>query len=408
MKRIGIIGCGWIFQSEHVLGYLATTNGYIHGFCDLNKELAEKAMLIYRNGMQQRLSKATTPIEKDLCSKALECKTYTQAEEMLPNVDGVDICTPPQFHIKFAKMAADAGKAVLCEKPLARTYLDAVDAFESLKKVPFYIFTQVIYNPIFKKGKEIIDSGKLGEITRIKNCHATLDLDHTISKENFWNPQVSGGGALKDIGPHAYSVMRYWLGKNYHLKSVKDNGIATRISERTIENKPNYKIQVDDVAKLQIEWENDQGKIIPAELEAFWGGQPKYCKFGLYHEIEGTKGTMIFPNGTLGLLLGKKPIFGIHVFFKIIYKDGRIEKISMPQPPAHSESLVAIDEFCAGIESRSPAWYGEDMMVILDSGYLSKKRNGEKITPMEFKKYCQQVGGSDKNAPVKLITDLFG
>jgi len=407
MKRIGIIGCGWIFQSEHVLGYLATNNGYIHGFCDLNTELAEKAKKIYVDGIQQRLAKATTSSEKELCTKALECKTYTKAEEMIPNVDGVDICTPPQFHMKFAKMAADAGKAVLCEKPLARTYLDAEFALDSLKKVPFYIFTQVIYNPIFKKGKEIIESGKIGEIVRIKDCHATLDLDHTVSKENFWLPLVSGGGALKDIGPHAYSVMRYWLGKNYRLKTVKDNGIATRVAERTIENKPNYKVRVEDVAKLQIEWENDQGKIIPAELEAYWGGQPDYCKYGLYHEIEGTKGTMIFPNGTLGLLLGKKPFFGIHVFFKIIYKDGRVEKISMPQPAPHTESKVAIDEFCAGIDSRSPAWYGEDMMLILDGGYLSKKRGGQKITPADFKAYCKQIGGTDKEAPVKVINDLF-
>ena len=412
LKSVAIIGTGFIFQEEHVLGYLATTNGYIKGFHDVSEEFAQTAINLYKSGMQDRLAKATTKEEKVLCKLGLECKFYEDCDALIKEVDAVDICTPSQFHMLYAKKAADQGKAVLCEKPLARSYLDAKDTLQALNNVPFYIFTQVIYNPIFKMGKEIIDSGKLGDIVSMRCCHATMDLSHTVEKTSFWDPIVSGGGALKDIGPHAYSVMRYWLGKNYKLKSVKDAGIKTVVSERTIAGQPGYKVIVDDLAKVDIEWESETGKIIPAALEAYWVDKktlPKDLKFGLYHEVIGTKATMTFPNGTLGLLLKKKPYFGIHVFFKITHKDGKVEKVSMPNPKAHTEALIAIDEFLSGVESRSPAWYGEDMMLILDGAYLSKKQGGEKITPDDFKKYCNKVApdGTESERGEKLIKDLF-
>ena len=185
LKKIGVIGTGWIFQNEHVLGYLETDSGYIACFHDVSEEAIKDAMNLYISGMKKRLKKAKTPEEKLLCQKALECKYYNDVNELLDVVDGVDICTPPQYHTYYAKMAADKDKAVLCEKPLARTYPDAEEALKSLKDVPFYIFTQVIYNPIFKKGKELIDTGVIGEIKKMRCCHATLDLSHTWKKKRF-------------------------------------------------------------------------------------------------------------------------------------------------------------------------------------------------------------------------------
>jgi predicted dehydrogenase len=412
MKSVGIIGTGWIFKNEHVLGYLATNNGFIKGFFDISEEIAKPAMELYRKGIMKRQAKASTQDEKELCQKALEFKFYSDVDEMLKVVDAVDICTPPKYHTLYAKMAADQGKTVLCEKPLARSYLDAKDALESLKKVPFYIFTQVIYNPIFKYGKEIIDSGKIGEIVKMRCCHATLDLNHTIEKKAFWDPIKSGGGALKDIGPHAYSVMRYWLGKQYSLSSIQDNGIKTVMQERTIAGESNQKVIVEDLAKVKVNWDGPNGKTIETDLEAYWIDKkslPKELGFGLYHEVVGTKGTMTFPNGTIGLLLKKKPYFGIHIFFKITYKDGTVEKLSMPNPKAHTETLIAIDEFLSGVESRSPAWYGEDMMLILDGAYISKKQGGKKLTVDEIQKYCDKFTKLD-SADAKgeaLVKDLF-
>jgi predicted dehydrogenase len=268
------------------------------------------------------------------------------------------------------------------------------------------MFTQVIYNEIFKYGKKFIDDGLIGDILRIKNCHATKDLDHTVANKNFWNPMVSGGGALADIGPHAYSVQKYWIGEKYRLKSVKDNGITTRVTKREIQGEMSN-VKVEDIALVELEWESN-GKVIKGEIEAYWGENP--YKFGLYHEIEGTKGIMKFPNGTLGLLLGKKPYFGIHVFFTVQSKEtGKITKYSMVQPANHSESLIAIDEFCSGIPSRNPIEFAEDMMLMIDGGYISKNQGGKIVTVKDIIKYCEEnaKGNSIKEQADAIIQTLF-
>ena len=287
MKSVGIIGCGWIFQSEHLLGYLATKNGYIKGFFDVDTALAEKAKAAYLDGLEK--SNNGTAI---LTIVKKETKVYKDYNELIKDVELIDICTPPVYHTFYAKLAAEAKKGILCEKPFARSYWDAKETIDSIKKSrsSFYMFTQVIYNDIFKYGKKLIDDGVIGDIIRVKNAHATKDLDHTVSNKNFWNPMVSGGGALADIGPHAYSVQKYWIGEKYRLKSVKDNGIETRITRRDIQGEDSD-VKVEDIARIELEWES-QGKTIKGEIEAYWGDNP--YKFGLYHEIEGTKGIMKF------------------------------------------------------------------------------------------------------------------
>ncbi len=391
MKSVGIIGCGWIFTQEHILGYLNTTNGYIKGFCDVNQQLAESAKNKYVEGLTNKYQKKADPTLAQIIEKVkAETKIYSDYKELIRDVDLIDICTPPVYHTFYTKLGAEAKKGVLCEKPFARSYWDAKDTIAAVKQanIPFFMFTQVIYNEIFKLGKKLIDDGVLGEILRVKNCHATKDLDHTVSNKNFWDPLISGGGALSDIGPHAFSVQKYWLGESFRLKSVKDNGIDTRVKQRVIQGE-NRDIIVEDIALLELEWQDNTGKTIKGEIEAYWGDTP--YKFGLYHEIEGTKGIMKFPNGTLGLLLGKTPLFGIHVFFTVQSKEtGKITKYSMVQPKAHSEALILIDEFCAGAKSRNPIEFAEDMMLMIQGGYISKKLGKSRVSVEEIQKYCEE------------------
>ncbi len=289
--------------------------------------------------------------------------------------------------------------------------MDAKDLLDSLKSVPFYIFTQGAYHPFMKLGKEIIDSGKLGKIISTRNCATGMDMDHVAERPTFWDPLVSGGGCLFDIGHHVFAVMRYWLGPKFHLKSVKDNGIARTMPTRTIAGKPNTPIVVEDIGKVEVEWEDDDGHIVKSELESYWGHKIPGASFfgnifGLYHEVEGTKATLIFPTGTIGLLAGKKPLFGLFGGFIIKYKDGRVENQRVINPPNFTEIKILIDEFLAGAESRTPEWFGEDMIVLLNSAYLSKKRDHTVITPEEFKEYADQFGSGAEGAEL-MIEDLF-
>lgn len=396
-------------MEEHILGYIDTINGFIKGFYDVDQKLAESAKNKYLEGLIARQRKIPSEKLNQIIERVKsETLIYSDYKALIDNVDLIDVCTPPLYHTYYTKLAAEKGKGVLCEKPFARSYWDAKDSIAGVKsaKIPFYMFTQVIYNDIFKFGKKLIDEGLIGDIIRIKNCHATKDLDHTVSNKNFWDPLVSGGGALSDIGPHAYSVQKYWLGENYRLKSVQDKGIDTRVKNRKIQGKQRDVI-VDDIALLELEWDNN-GKVVKGEIEAYWGAAP--YKFGLYHEIEGTKGIMKFPNGTLGLLLGKSPLFGIHVFFTVESKEtGKITKYSMVQPKVHSESIILIDEFCGGKPSRNPIEFAEDMTLMIQGGYISKNLNRKRVSVNEIKEFCQAnaKGANVKEQADSIIKKLF-
>ncbi|MCP4760548.1 MAG: Gfo/Idh/MocA family oxidoreductase [archaeon] len=415
MKKVGIIGCGKIVRLNHIKGYIATDYGYITGFFDISSELAEKVQQIYIKNMKKRLHKAETKEEIQLCNEALKCKVCKTIEELLDAVDSVDICTPPQFHMHYAKMAADLGKSIMCEKPSSRIYPEVENAFDSIKKVPFYMMTQTIYSPMYQLGKEIIDSNKLGEIQQIQcgRAHGKVGLGgYTALNKNFWDPYVSGGGALIDLGPHAYSVMRYWLGPDYKLKTVSDAGIDTLVKTRKIAGEKNFQVKVDDVGKIDGIYIRDDGHTVKTRVEAYWGkGKhlPKGFVIGYYNEVKGSKGTMTFPHYSLGLLLGKTPYFRIHAYYKISYTDGTREKITIPLPNMNIKTNTAINEFLSEVKSRNPAWFAEDMMLLFDGAFLSKKRNGKDVTPDELRKYCSKFVDDTniEKGNEALIRDLF-
>ena len=130
-----------------------------------------------------------------------EAKAYAKAEELIAdaNVELVVVATYNYSHAKYAIMALDAGKHVLCEKPFGYT-TDDVDAMIAASKRNNRIlqpFQQRRYEEDFQKVREICQSGVLGEIKYIR-----------ISWSNFcrrWDWQTSrefGGGQLYNNGPH--------------------------------------------------------------------------------------------------------------------------------------------------------------------------------------------------------------
>ena len=117
--KIGIIGCGTIANNAHIPAYLNNPDVEIKYFCDIIPERADAA------------------VEKYKCGKA--CVDYHDVIND-PEVEAVSVCTPNRMHMTISCDALAAGKNVLCEKPAARTYADAlktlrvcIDANESIK-----------------------------------------------------------------------------------------------------------------------------------------------------------------------------------------------------------------------------------------------------------------------------------
>ena len=104
--KVAVIGCGTIANSAHIPAYMANEQAEIKYFCDIIPERAAAA------------------VEKYGCGTAIE--DYHQALND-PEIEAVSVCTPNNVHAQIAMDALRAGKNVLCEKPAARTYAEALE-----------------------------------------------------------------------------------------------------------------------------------------------------------------------------------------------------------------------------------------------------------------------------------------
>jgi len=140
-------------------------------------------------------------------------KAYGSYEEVLsdPAVEAVYIPLPNHLHAEWIRKCADAGKAVLCEKPVALNAADAAEAFayaESKGVLAMEAF-MYRYHPQWIRAKQLVDIGEIGEILSIHTIFSYFNNDPS----NIRNQQAIGGGAMYDIGCYAISSARFLFGR---------------------------------------------------------------------------------------------------------------------------------------------------------------------------------------------------
>ncbi len=154
-----------------------------------------------------------------------------------PSSDVVVIGLPNHLHEKAIRLCAEANKAVLCTKPLARTAAEAkriLDIVESSGIFAGYL-EDLVYTPKTLKALASVRSGALGEIlwTRSRETHSGPHSSW------FWDVEQAGGGAIIDLGCHCIEIIRSFIGKDIrpvevscwadtlvHPIKAEDNGIA--------------------------------------------------------------------------------------------------------------------------------------------------------------------------------------
>ncbi len=128
-----------------------------------------------------------------------------------PKIDIVVIGLPNDQHARAARLAAEAGKAVLCTKPLARTGREAKEMLEHVEKAGVFhgYLEDLVYTPKTLKALESVRKGALGKVlwTRSRETHPGPHSDW------FWTPEISGGGAIIDMGCHCIEIGRNFIGK---------------------------------------------------------------------------------------------------------------------------------------------------------------------------------------------------
>ena len=154
-----------------------------------------------------------------------------------PETDVVVIGLPNNLHLKAVELAAAAGKAILCTKPLGRTAEEAkvmLDLVENAGVFGGYL-EDLVYPPKTLKALESVQKGALGKIlwVRSRETHPGPHSDW------FWDLEQAGGGAIVDMGCHCIEIIRNFVGKNnkplevmcwadtlVHPIDAEDHGIA--------------------------------------------------------------------------------------------------------------------------------------------------------------------------------------
>ena len=128
-----------------------------------------------------------------------------------PEVDTVIIGLPNYLHKKAVLLAAEAGKAVLCTKPLATSGPEALEMLEAVEKAGVFhgYLEDLVYTPKTLKALEATQKGALGKVlwARSRETHGGPHSDW------FWTKELSGGGAIVDMGCHCIEIARNFIGK---------------------------------------------------------------------------------------------------------------------------------------------------------------------------------------------------
>lgn len=206
---IGIIGAGMIAE-KHIVSFLQTKRAKISWVADIKEDTLLKVKEKY-------------PIEN----------TTADYMQILTDstVDAVIICTPPPVHKKVFIDVVSAGKNILVEKPLAMNLSDIDEMIAAEKANPDLIISDCSarhsrLQPKYRKVKEIIDSGVLGEIYFVHhNCiwrQSRAGIEYHPTAKWFLNKAISGGGPLFDWGVYDLSFHLGILGDKPELAKVKN------------------------------------------------------------------------------------------------------------------------------------------------------------------------------------------
>jgi xylose dehydrogenase (NAD/NADP) len=148
-------------------------------------------------------------------------KAYGSYEALLADeeIEAVYIPLPNHLHMEWTIKAAEAGKHVLCEKPIALTAEEAEKMAEACEKAGVQLAEAFMYryNPRFERIQEIIRSGEIGAI---RGIHGTFTFNNAGDTNNVRYKQYMGGGSIYDIGCYPISAARMILGQEPEAATV--------------------------------------------------------------------------------------------------------------------------------------------------------------------------------------------
>lgn len=277
--KAGIIGVGGIAQEAHIPSYQKVEGVEIVAIADINE------------------IKMKTAAEKFGIKK-----TFNKWEDMLKeDIDIVSICSPNAFHAQQSIKTMEAGKHVLCEKPLCLSEKEVEEVFDTAKTTGMKFMGAMPrrFSGEARILKPLIGNGDFGEVYYMK---ASYLRRRGIPGLGTWftNKKLAGGGPMMDVGVHVIDLLIYLtgivnpemvIGSTYSKFTDKatDSGwppINTRKGNEFI-----GKMDVEDIACGFVKFKDGTSLFI----EASWAGN---CQPGLSVSLMGTKAGFQMPDSS--------------------------------------------------------------------------------------------------------------
>ena len=196
----GLVGCGWVASDYVAPALKAARNGALLGVFDPDHQAMRRLADAVGEG-------GTAP------------RCHASLDSLLgdPAIRAIYIATPNHLHRPIAVAAARAGKAVLCEKPMATTFDDAeaMVVAAAAAGVPFGTAYDQRFHPAHRALRAAVADGMLGVVTQAR-IHYACWLPGDWSGDNWRvDPARAGGGALIDLAPHGIDLLEVLLGDEW-------------------------------------------------------------------------------------------------------------------------------------------------------------------------------------------------
>ena len=351
--KIALVGCGSI-GGTHLLAYSKNPKVEIYALCDINEERLNAKADLYNVPQERR---------------------FTKLEDMvaLPEIDTVSVCTWNNQHAPCTITALNAGKHVLCEKPMAMSAEEAETMKAAAEKNGKLLMIGFVrrYGNDCEITKEFVDNGFFGELYYAK---ATYLRRNGSPGGWFGDKSRSGGGPLIDLGVHVIDLVRYLMGnpKPVSVYGATFKKLGDRPGIKTVkgwvaasgDETTEHVFDVEDLASAMIRFDN--GAVL--SVEASFSLNTKSDTGNI--ELFGTKG-------------GAKLSPELELYSEA---NKYMTNISLDIPTALDFNGLfegAIDHFVdcvlTGEPCRSPAEDGVAIMKILDGIYKSAELGHEVV-----------------------------
>jgi predicted dehydrogenase len=160
-------------------------------------------------------------------------RQYTEVEALCADdeVEIVVVALPNHLHVDAVRTAAEAGKAIVCTKPLARNSGEAAEILRIVNDAGVmhgYAETEV-FAPNVVQARKMIEEGAIGDVisVRAREAHSGPHAPH------FWDAETAGGGALLDMGCHTIEAARYFFGKDVPMTEAFAWGATLSHADKT-------------------------------------------------------------------------------------------------------------------------------------------------------------------------------